>query len=235
LPLARELEKLVAERDAMRIRLTTLRRRQADPEAAAQIPTTEKALADAAERLRQRQCELDRLVIRAPRAGIVLPPEDRDDENNPVATWTGTPLDANNLDCQLQSGDMLCIIGEPHTMDAIVFVAQGDNELIQAGQSAELYVDGFPQRLVTGAVSTPPTARAVAAPQELLIRGELPIEQDHHGQTRTRSSLFTARIEVAPLDQPLLIGGTARAKIAVAPRSLAGRAWRSLGQTLRVP
>lgn len=235
MPLARELEKLVGERDVTRIRLTTLRRRQADPKAAAQIPTTEKALADAAERLRQRQRDFDRLVIRAPRAGIVLPPENRDDKNNPVATWAGTPLDVQNLGCNLQSGDVLCVIGEPEAMDAIVFVAQGDDELIQAGQSVELYVDTFPQQLVAGAVIAPATARAVEAPQELINRGELPIERDHRGQTRARDSLFTARIEIAPQDQPLLIGGTGRARIAVAPRSLAGRLWRRLGQTLRKP
>jgi putative peptide zinc metalloprotease protein len=235
LPLARELEQLAGERDAMRLRLTMMRRRQGDPEAAAQIPTTEKALADVEERLRQRQRDLDRLVIRAPRAGIVLPPEKRDDEDHPVATWTGTPLDVQNLGCELRSGDVLCVIGEPQTMDAIVFVAQGDDELVHAGQSAELLVDAFPQRLVTGAVIAPATARAVEPPQELILRGELPIEQDQHGQTRARESLFTARIEVAPQDQPLLIGGTGRARIEVAPRSLAGRLWRNLGQTLREP
>ena len=233
LTLARELEKATGERNAMRLRLTMLRRRQADPHAAAQIPTTEKSLADVEERLRQRWREADRLVIRAPRAGVVLPPADRDDKNEPVPTWTGTLLDAENLGCELQTGDVLCVIGEPRTMDAIVFVAQGDDELIQTGQPARLYVDAFPHHDVPGAVSAPATARAAEAPHELLIRGELPIERGQDGQMRARQSLFTARIEVAPQDQPLLIGGTGRAKIAVAPRSLAGRLWRSLGQTLR--
>jgi hypothetical protein len=82
-------------------------------------------------------------------------------------------------------------------------------------------------------VSAPATARATKAPHELLIRGELPIERDRDGQMRARESLFTARLEVAPQDEPLLIGGTGRAKVAVAPRSLASRLWRSLGQTLR--
>jgi putative peptide zinc metalloprotease protein len=131
LALARELEKAAGERDAVRLRLTMLRRRQADPDAAAQIPTTEKALADVEERLRQRRREADRLVIRAPRAGVVLPPADRDDKHEPVPTWTGTLLDPENLGCELRTGDVLCVIGEPRTMDAIVYVAQGDDELIQ--------------------------------------------------------------------------------------------------------
>ena len=70
-------------------------------------------------------------------------------------------------------------------------------------------------------------------PEELLVRGEFPVEEGRDGRTRASLSLFTARIEVATQDQPLLIGGTGRARISVAPRSLAGRVWRSLGQTLR--
>jgi putative peptide zinc metalloprotease protein len=194
--LARDLEKLTGQRDAMRLRLTMLRRRQADPDAAAQIPTAEKALVDGEERLRQRRRDVDRLVIRAPRAGVVLPPADHDEDSSPVPTWAGTPLDPHNLGCELQTGDVLCVIGEPRTMDALVYVAQGDDELIHPGQPVELFVDSFPDRRVTGA-------------------------------------LFTARLEVAPQDEPLLIGGTGRARISVVPRSLAGRLWRSLNQTLR--
>jgi putative peptide zinc metalloprotease protein len=233
LPLARELETLTGERDAMRLRLTTLRRRQADPEAAVQIPTTEKALADLEERVRQRRREVERLVIRAPRAGVVLPPRQRNDNTDPVPMWNGTPLDVQNLGCELRTGDVLCAIGEPLTMDALVFVEQGDDELIRAGQPAKLLVDAFPDRHVPGTVSAPATARAVEAPEELLVRGEFPVDEGSDGRTRASPSLFTARIEVAMQDQPLLIGGTGRARISVAPRSLASRAWRSLGQTLR--
>jgi putative peptide zinc metalloprotease protein len=232
LPLARELEKVSGERDAMRLRLTLLRRRQADPEAASQIPTSEKALADVDERLRQRQRDLERLIIRAPRAGIVLPPVDRGNDKTKLPSWTGTPLDAENLGCELQTGDILCAIGDPQTMDALVFVEQGD-DLIETGQHATLFVDACPFRSITGTVSTSATARAAEAPQELLIRGELPFAKDAQGQTWARTALFMARIQVAPQDEPLLIGGTGRAKIAVAPRSLAGSVWRSFGQTLR--
>jgi putative peptide zinc metalloprotease protein len=232
-PLARELEKLTGQRDALRLRLTMLRRRQADPDAAAQIPTAEKELVDAEERLRQRRRDVDRLVIRAPRAGVVLPPANHNVDNSPVPTWTGTPLDPHNLGCELQTGDVLCVIGEPRTMEALVYVAQGDDELIHQGQPVELFIDSFPDRRVTGAVSMPPTARAFEAPESLLIRGEVPGEQDRQGQIRARQTLFTARLEVAPQEEPLLIGGTGRARISVVPRSLAGRLWRSFGQTLR--
>ena len=234
LPLARELEKVSGERDAMRLRLTMLRRRQADSEVASQIPTAEKALADVEERLRQRRRDLERLVIRAPRAGIVLPHVDRTNDKTRLPSWTGTPLDAENLGCELQTGDILCAIGDPQIMDALVFVEQGD-DLIETGQHATLFVDACPFRSITGTVSTSATARAVEAPQELVIRGELPNEQDAHGKTRAKNALFTARIQVATQDQPLLIGGTGRAKIAVAPRSLADRLWRNIGQTLRAP
>jgi putative peptide zinc metalloprotease protein len=235
LPLKAELAQLSGEREVKRQQLRSLLRRQADPQAAAQIPTAEKSLADVDERLRQRDRDFERLVIRAPCAGVVLPPPPRKDVDQPVPGWTGAPLDPENFGCHLKTGDVVCIVGEPQTMDALAFVAQGQEDLVRSGQAVKLLVDSFPDRQFVGTVEVPATTRAHEVPEELVVRGEVPVERDRVGKPQPNQPIFTARIELAALEQPLLIAATGRAKIAVAPRSLASRLWRSLSQTFRAP
>ncbi|MEX2142799.1 MAG: hypothetical protein WD894_26320 [Pirellulales bacterium] len=235
LPLKTELARLRGERDVKRLQLRNLRRRQADPQAAAQIPTAEKSLADLEERLRQRERDFERLVIRAPFGGVVLPSPPRKDLDQRVASWMGDPLDPENQGCHLKSGDEVCILGEPRAMDALAFVAQGQEDLVHSGQEVRLLIDSFPNQRVFGTVEVPPTTRAHEAPEELIARGELPVQRDQYDKPRPRQPIFAARIELTALELPLLIAGTGRAKIAVAPKSIAGRLWRSLSQTFRAP
>jgi putative peptide zinc metalloprotease protein len=231
--LTAELTRLSGEREVKRNHLNNLLRRQSDPEAAAQIPTAEKSLADIEERLLQRQRDLDRLVIRAPCAGTVLPPPPRESQSPITPEWTGVALDPENRGCHLQSGDVICILGEPRAMDVVAFVTQGKEDLVQSGQPVRLFIDSLPDQQLVGTVEVPPTTRALEAPEALAASGELPVERDHHGRARPKQPIFAARIALDSPAHPLLLAGTGRAKITVAPRSIASRLWRSFNQTFR--
>jgi putative peptide zinc metalloprotease protein len=233
LPLKAELARLGGERDVKRKQLNNLRRRQSDSEAAGLIPTAEKSLADVESRLRQRERDFERLVIRAPCSGTVLPPARRNAVAQPVATWTGTPLDPENLGCHLTTGDVACILGEPGIMDALAFVAEGEEDLIRTGQEVRLLVDSFPDRRPVGTVEVPAMTRAREVPEELVAQGELQAQRDRDGKPRPNQPIFTARIGMSSSGLPLTIAATGRAKIAVAPRSIVSRLWRSLSQTFR--
>jgi putative peptide zinc metalloprotease protein len=235
LPLKLELTRFLGERDIKRQELTSLLRRQSDPEAAAKIPAAEKALADLNKRLGQLQCDFERLVIRAPCDGVVLPPPPRRSGGEPVPEWTGTPLDRENLGCHLQTGAVVCLIGRPQAMDALAMIAQGNEDLVQSGQQVQLLISGAPCERLAGEVTAPPDTRVRQAPEELVAQGELPIERDAGGQPRPNQSMFVARIAIASLNEPLFTGATGRAKISIAPRSILCRAWRALSQTLRYP
>jgi len=232
--LERELEELIGERNAKRKRLESLLRRQADPEAAAQIPTAEKSLWDAEERLAQRRRDVERLVIRAPAAGVVLPPPQKATEPK-NRTWVGTPLDEHNLGCHLQSGKVICVLGSPHVMDGIVFVHQEDTDLVRAGQPVELWIDSFPNRKLAGTVAVEPTTRAKTLPDDLVMNGELPFQRDSSGEVRPKEARYSARVQLREEDEALLIGATGRARVVVAPRSIASRTWRQVSQTFRLP
>ncbi len=235
LPLKSELTKLTGDRDVKQQELTNLLRRQSDPEAAARIPAAEKSLADVTRRLCQRQRDFERLVIRTPCGGVVLPPPPREVDDQTTPDWAGTPLNPENLGCHLQTGDVVCIVGAPQSMDALAYIAQGNEDLIQTGQQVQLLVNAIPSERLVGEVELPPTTRARQAPEELIAQGELPLERDQHGQPRPNQPIFVARIELSPLEQPLVIGASGRAKITVAPRSILNRVWRAIGQTFGAP
>jgi putative peptide zinc metalloprotease protein len=235
LSLKAEIARLSGERDVKRQQLNNLLRRQSDPKAAAQIPTAEESLTDVEERLLQRQRDLKRLVICAPSAGTVLPSPSRELQSPITPGWTGTPLDPENLGCHLQCGDVVCILGKPQAMDAVAFVCQGKEDLIRSGQPVKLFIDSLPDQRLIGAVEVPPTTRVREAPEELVVKGELLVERDHQGRPRPNQPIFAARISLASPASPLVLAGTGRAKITVAPRSIASRLWRSLSQTFRGP
>jgi putative peptide zinc metalloprotease protein len=232
LPLAAEVARLEGDRNVRQRRLQNLLRRQADPAAAALIPTGEKSLADAEERLLQRRRDLARLEIRAPRAGIVLPPPARDTGDDSMPTWRGTPFDEHNRGCYLKTGDALCVIAEPNDVDALAFVGEDIRDWLAVGQAAAVFVHSAPHRQIAGAVAIAPTSPTKTIPDELLVRGELASElASPRGPPRPKGVIYAARIELTLLDQPLMPGTTGSAKVAVAPQSLAARAWRGLRQT----
>jgi putative peptide zinc metalloprotease protein len=228
LPLATEVAKLRGDQQVRQRRLTSLRRRQSDPEAAAEIPAAQKALADVTQRLAKRESDLARLSIRAARAGVVMPPPPNSGDFQPQA---GTPLDRANRGCYLKSGDMICVVGDPKEMDALVFVLEGNAGLVKRGDRATLFIDSQPNQITAGNVVVAASTRAETAPAELVITRELIAERDRLGNLRLQRPTFIARVELEHSGTLRIAGAIGRAKIAVCNQSLANQMWRSFWQT----
>lgn len=232
--LQREVERLAGEAQVRRRRLVHLRTRQGDPEAAAQIPTAVKALADSEEQLQRRKAELERLVLRAPRDGIVLPPRAvRPASDGRPERWSGAPLDPANRGATLDVGTAVCMVGDPCDMDAVLLVEQADAPAVRTGQQVELLVDQFPAIALGGRIHSASESGSHAAPSELVWRRELPLEFRSHVDeaSRLREPRFPARVVLDDEHRPLVMGATGWAKVQVAPRSLAERLGRVLRRT----
>jgi putative peptide zinc metalloprotease protein len=230
--LEREVERLSGERNERAQRLANLMRRQADAEAAAELPAAQKALADVEERLRRRQEELDRLVIRAPRAGVVYPPHDRAPVNSD-SRWHGSPLDQKNVGCTLEAGDLLCIVGDADQHEAIVYVEESDAPFVEPDRYVRLWLDQFPNRRFTGTVTSDPQSAIHDAPTELADRREVQLTESGKQNQRLLNPLYPVRVMLDPSDGELLIGASGRAKISSSPQSLGGRLIRAAERTFR--
>ena len=236
LDLDMEVTRLRGNRDEQKLRLENLRRRQSrDSAAALQIPTAEEALADLEKRLQQRTIDEGRLLVKAPVAGRVLPvrrkPLTR--TTGDLATWSGLPLDTLNRGCYLETGTLLCQIGDPARLEASLVLDQADIEFIHPGQKVQIQLDNDPGRLLVGTIREVAEINLKITPAELLPAGSIPTRPDQSGIARPISTVYQAHVELPPADTPLLIGQTGRAKIDAGWLSLAGRLSRFVSRTFR--
>ena len=230
-----ELAQLVGQRDRQVLHLKNLRGQQgSDPAAAAQIPTAEETLADLEARLAERRRDHQRLTLTAPQAGEVLPPHYRPPQTAPDAlpTWSGTPLDPRNRGAYLETGTLVCLVGDPRRLEATLVIDQADIDLIRVGQKVQIRLDESPGAPLQGTIATIGALDLKVAPPALVIAGELPSKIDAAGVPRPLSTSYQARVELDPAtDRGLRYGALGRAKITAAPESLAGRLLRYIRQT----
>jgi putative peptide zinc metalloprotease protein len=236
LDLRREIAELTGLRDLQRLRLANLKRRRVgDPSLGEQIPVAEEALADLEKRLQQRLLDSQRLTLSAPAAGTVLPPPQRNEQHGEgeLRFWAGAPLDERNRGARLETGALVCLIGNPRQLEAVLVIDQADIEFVRAGQRARILLPQLPGRVLGGVVEEIAEIDLQAAPAALVCAGYLPALEDQRSVRRPLSTCYLARVLPDAHDHPLLIGACGRAKIRVAPRSIGWRIRRYLSRTFR--
>ncbi len=214
-----EISKLSMQAVQYRSRLDSLRRQgYSDPHAKAQIPFTEEGLKSAEEQLQKKNGDLDRLCLKAPIAGTVLPPPltpRRDDPDGQLPSWSGTPLEKENLGAFLQEGVLFCQVGDPRKLEAVLVIDQADRNLIRADQPVDIKIDELPLHTFSSKIDEIAESELKISPQRLSSKsgGELATKTDpHSGVERPMSTSYQARV---PLDDEtgllrLGLRGTAR-------------------------
>jgi len=185
----------------------------------------------------KRGAELERLYIRAPVAGTILPPPEvprKPADDGQLRDWSGTPLDAKNLGSTLPAGTLFCRIGDPTKMEAMLLVDQGDIEFIGEDQPVTLRLNDTPGRTWDATVREKSKTDAKIAPRQLSNKagGDLATRTDDSGGERLRSAAYQVR--VFPLDDDrgaLRIALTGEAKIHVGTQTPAQMLARGFRQT----
>ncbi len=196
-----ELTHLEGQRDRQALHLANLRREQgADPSAAAQIPTAEQSLADVETRLAERRRDRQRLVLTAPYDGTVLPPHKRPRQISPgeLPGWSDTPLDPRNRGAYLETGTVVCLVGDPQRLEATLVIDQADIDLVRVGQQVQIHLDELPSETLEGTISAIGELDLKVAPRELVIAGDLPTRTDESGVSRPFSASYQARVKLDP-------------------------------------
>ncbi len=209
-----------------------------DRRATAQIPQVREALDALNAQLAEKRTDQQRLHLVAPAAGTVLPPPltpHRDDPDERLASWSGTPLDTENLGAYLEPGVMFCQVGDPNKLEAVLVIDQTDRNMIRPGQRVELKIEGFasPTYTIHSEIANVAEEQLKVVPRRLSNKsqGELPTKTDPSGVERPMSTSYQAS---APLDNDeglLLLGLRGQARIHTDPISLGARLWRLLTHT----
>lgn len=232
-----EIAKLRGERDLLDVRVKQLvGRRITDRKAEDQLVTVRQQLADAADRLAKRLKDRERLVLSAPVSGTVLPAPHRvvTPQDDQLPEWSGSPLDPNNAGAFLNSGTVLCLIGDPKHVEAKLIVDQSDVEFIRKGQSVKLHVQQLPGQVLEGTIIEVARITIDDIPRELMSHEDLATQSDPSGKMQPLSSSYELRVRFDELPKSaVLLGTIGRAKIQAEPQSVASRVARYLSRTFR--
>jgi putative peptide zinc metalloprotease protein len=221
------------------------RRSHVDDTAGMQIQQAREIEATVEKQLQEKQEELSRLNIVAPVDGIVLPVETKQlpKEEGRLPQWSGSPLDAKNLNASYQPGELICRVGDPALLEAELVVDQADIDLVDqamAGQAqpvAVLQFDAFPGQTLTSRVVdvARDEIRAMSPTLSSRAGGDVNTQQDRGtGQSRPLSTSYQARV---PLDDQgelsgmLTVGQHGSAKVYTRWQSLGQRLYRFVART----
>ncbi|TWT39369.1 HlyD family efflux transporter periplasmic adaptor subunit [Blastopirellula retiformator] len=198
-----------------------------DRSVAAQIPAAEAVLADLQRQLDVVSRDAERLTIKSPSDGVVMPPPLRVEEGQSqrqLPSWTGTPLQQQNRGALLQRGDLLAIVAESNQMEAQLLIHQRDVDLVNVGDEVKLLFDGLTGSTIQGKIVEISRDEVIAAPRNLAQDAQLPVEEGEAGEMSLveRSYQATVQLDSVPIK---LLPGT-RGKAVVLGRSL------SLGQRI---
>jgi putative peptide zinc metalloprotease protein len=174
------------------------------------------------------------LTLRAPVAGtIIAPPRQTGRPASPgrLPTWPGTPLDPENLGCQLQVGTLLCLIGDPSRLQGTALIDQAGIEFVRPGQRVTLLVNQMPGQRLSGTIADVAKIDLQAVPPNLAAASGLATRQGKDGVTQPMSTAYQARIALDQHDRNLAAGDLGRCKIAVTPQPLGPRLLRYLRRT----
>ena len=104
----------------------------------------------------RRRAAVDRFADR--RHGVAAP-------RSPRRPPTADTLDAGrarplkrNLGTYLESGTLLCLVGDPARFEAVLHVTNSDIELVQIGQPVRIMLDHLPSQMFAGTVSRLPNS-----------------------------------------------------------------------------
>lgn len=226
-----EIERLTGQVDQQRLRVETLKRRQIqDAAAAAELPTATELLSDLMERLSRKQVDRERLTLTAPVGGTVLPPHPHESapQAGTLPAWSGTPLDPRNRGCALDTGTLVCLIGDPNRLEALLVIDQADMEFVAVGQRVRIQLEQSPGTLLSGTIHELAELDLKITPPQLLAAGELANRPDERGVARPASTSYQARVRLEGAIPPLLLGESGRARIDAASLSLGSRLLRAI-------
>jgi len=207
-----------------------------DPQAADEMAKIEKERAGVTDQLQNHRRNQERLVVRAPQTGVVIPPPPRTDnaaEQGRLPQWTGRPLDTKNVGGMLNESTLICRIGDPTQLEAVLAIDQSDMEFIAGKQPVEIFVPHLPGRVYVTQIDRIANEKMKAAPQSLSSRsgGPLATTVSPGGYETPLNATYEASAPLIDERAELFVGATGKARIRVGNRTLGQQLWRYVQQT----
>lgn len=214
-----------------------LDQRYRDPTVIDQIDVAREVRDATRRQWEEKQRELEKLAIVAPAAGTIIPPPARRDKlsssQGRLPGWEGTPFDPHNRGALLQPTDLVCQIGDPQQMDAVLVIDQAYIDLVKPGQKVRLLLEAYTYRAYESQVEEVATSELKVASPGLAAAagGRLETKTDPAGQVRPLNTSYQARVPLVGLPGQLHAGMQGQARIYTGWQSLGWRLYRYCAKT----
>lgn len=236
--LSLEVLRLEGQKQVQQKELDTLRRLQNRDAAIGQrIPELEETIAMLDEQISEKNEQLRRLVVTSPTEGVVMriPDRAKPKDESRLHSWLGTPLSERNLGAHFQASELLCLVGDPHRLEAMLVIDQADMDFVTEDQQVKIRLDAYPNETFVSKIVEIARSDLKVAPPALTTQagGTLATRTDKEGQPAPLSTSFQAWAplpkEIASRELPMGLRGQGR--VYAGNRSLGARLWRYVMHT----
>ena len=176
----------------------------------------------------ERQSQLEKLMVRSPIDGVVIPIADRKNK-----AQSPDIFEACSVDAFLQTETPLCHVGASGRFTATAYFDQESVKKINVGQQAELLLDNYSETVVDGVVLFVADKKTDEVPPALtrLYGGDVGVAPNAE-QVRPISSRYKVEIEFDS-ELAMRVGMRGQAKILVENSTLSRSAYRKILKLIR--
>ena len=233
------IARLEGDRQGKIARLDSIRHRAIDDDMAAlELEEVEKALQAVEAQLESRIRDRERLIIRAPASGTLLPPpavRRQRDPSGRLPSWDGTPLEPRNLRAYLVQGALLCRIGDPQQLEAVIDIDQSDIDFVRKGQNVELHLNNLPGSVFNSTIEQISKQDLQMTPRSMSGKagGNQATGINSNGDEQFLNTTYQASAQLVDDEGILLAGIHGNAKIDAGYSTLGSRLWRYVSRTFQ--
>ena len=211
-----------------------------DPQALALLEVNREVVASRRELAAKADQRAELLTVRSPVGGTIIQPPSKPDQKGASAeeqlpTWSGNPFAPRNAEAVFSQSDLLCLVGDPQHMEAVLVVDQADIDMVKEGHEVDIKIDSARLSTLNGFIRQISNMDMKVTPEHLSTQsgGMLDTEMDSSGRMRPMSTSYQARVPLENVDLSLRAGYRGHAKIYVGWKSLGWRFYRFLARTFR--
>jgi putative peptide zinc metalloprotease protein len=208
-----------------------------DPGAVDQLDVAREVRESTKRQWEEKKRELEKLAIVAPATGTIIPPPSRVDKmskpQGKLPTWQGTPFDERNVGALLTPTDLICQIGDPKQMDAVLIIDQAYIDLVREGQKVRVLLEAYTGKPFETHVEEIASTEVKVVPQGMSTQhqGRLETKPDATGQMRPLNTSYQARAPLSDVAGELEAGMQGQARIYTGWQTIFRRASRYVAKT----
>ena len=179
------------------------------------------------------------LTLRAPVDGVVLPPPEKKPSprvDGQLPTWEGSLLREKNLGARVEMDDVVCLVGDADSFEAMLIIDQSDLPFVSVDMDANVQLDSYASGRFQGQIKEIASAdmEVLSPTMSSQTGGSVAPVTDAAGVQRPQSASYEARVPIDDIEFVLRSGMRGRAKVKAIPQTISQRLWRVITRTFHI-